>query len=322
MGHVDWIQKKAVASGQGFAPARIAEPERRRQFARRAAVLDARRNLLEVLEGVRLQGQTRLAEKTATQDIVRSQVEGLLPRSIIEAVEDMPDGSAQARVSVELRLIGLEVLLPPAPPAATPDSRIPGAVHAPIQLPPGATLAGNQSAPPASEGLTRNDTDGDTPFLAPEVRGLVRREDSAAPAQSATEPPSVQVPRIVVPAAPPAPEPIPEDLPTGIVVDARGAGFEPSLAPSLHDDAGELYPANLLTPEVISSEGIVRYYRDLFPAMSSKAAGDRPLVVKAQGLLPGRTDALLLTPEAASQLRGLTSRPYSPLPRGRVIIVF
>ncbi|AGW15134.1 hypothetical protein [Megalodesulfovibrio gigas] len=325
-GHVDWIRKTAVATGQGFPPSRITEPERRRQFARRAAVLDARRNLLEVIQGVRLHGSTRLQEGMAAHDVVRAEVDGLLTHSVIEALEDMPDGSAQARVSVELRLAGLEFLLPTPPRPATPDPRLPGAVHGDIKTPAPPATSGEPGASGES-GESGESGPGDTPFLAPEVRGLVQRSYLGESPPVASEPPPVQVPQIRSPQADPAaPEqsegPSTGMVPTGIVVDARGLGFEPSLAPSLHDEAGELYPAGLLTAETISTEGIVRYYRDLFPALSSKTAGDAPLVLKGKQIVPGRPDALLLGPEEAQRLRAAAGAPGSPLRRGRVIIVF
>ncbi|MCA1945953.1 MAG: hypothetical protein LDL30_11845 [Desulfovibrio sp.] len=317
-GHVDWIRKTAVASGQGFPPARITDPERRRQFARRAAVLDARRNLLEVIQGVRLQGSTRLQDRMATHDTLRAEVDGLLTHSVIEALEDMPDGSARARVSVPLRLAGLEHLLPPGPPPAMPDPRLPGAVRGPLHQdgqPPSQRTPGA----PASPG---NESFGNTPFTRPEIRGLVQRPVVDQEPPPAMEPPAVQLPQLPPQRTAQPASPVAEGLPTGIVVDARGLGFEPSLAPSLHDDAGELYPAGLLTPEIISSEGLVRYYREVFPALSSKAAGDAPEVIKATQTLPGQPDALRLAPEDGQRLRAMAGAAGSPLRRGRVIIVF
>lgn len=306
-GYLDWTQRKAVAVGRGFPPETVQAPGRRRQLARRAAVLDARRNLLEVLQGVRIQSQTTVKDLAAQNDTVRQELRGMVQFSVVESTIDQPDGGAEARVSVSLDYLDIHALPPQTtnltPPAATqsPD----GAEPAPrnrLRRPVTRKFHEQQDAePPAASqkrfGLKMHSHGQGTPQISPPV--LLPRTPA---------PPRAALPQW--------------DGATGVVVDARGTGFEPSLAPSLHDGRGELYPAEQLTPEVISRDGIVRYFRDMFTAMGSPAAGESPLVVNATGTLPGRPDALVIAPAEAPSVRALMNIPNTPLGTGKVVIVF
>jgi len=105
--------------------------------------------------------------------------------------------------------------------------------------------------------------------------------------------------------------------PTGLLIDARGTGLLPALAPRLLDEKGlELYGAGMVAPEARKKAGAAGWARHPAAARQEQAErlGERPLglqAVRAQG-----TDAVLGA-DAAAALRAATGL----LAEGRVVIV-
>lgn len=103
---------------------------------------------------------------------------------------------------------------------------------------------------------------------------------------------------------------------TGLVVDARGLGLKPVLAPRLVDAAGKaLYAATVLTDEARGATGVAAWYESLDAARKAALVGDKPLVVKASQL---QGSDLVLSAEGA---RALTEANTRFLAEGRVAIV-
>ncbi|HCH64063.1 MAG TPA: hypothetical protein DFR83_14760, partial [Deltaproteobacteria bacterium] len=73
-----------------------------------------------------------------------------------------------------------------------------------------------------------------------------------------------------------------DGAPTGIVVDARGLPFEPSLVPSISTvDAQPVLRANLLAPALDARAAPVVYVTDPADPRAFKRAGARPLFSRA-----------------------------------------
>ncbi|MCY1047026.1 hypothetical protein OV208_37330 [Corallococcus sp. bb12-1] len=103
---------------------------------------------------------------------------------------------------------------------------------------------------------------------------------------------------------------------TGLVVDARGLGLKPVLAPRLVDAAGKpLYSATVLTEEARGATGVAAWFENLDAAKKATLVGDKPLVVKAAQL---QGSDLVLDAEGA---RTLTEANTRFLAEGRVAIV-
>jgi hypothetical protein len=103
---------------------------------------------------------------------------------------------------------------------------------------------------------------------------------------------------------------------TGLVVDARGLGLKPVLAPRLVDAAGKpLYGAAVLTAEARGTTGVAAWFATLEAARKAELVGDAPLVVKAAQL---QGSDLVLNAEGA---RALTEANTRFLSEGRVAIV-
>ena len=109
---------------------------------------------------------------------------------------------------------------------------------------------------------------------------------------------------------------------TGLVVDARGLGFKPTLKPELYAGDDLVYPGPGLDADTAARQGLARYYRDLSQAQQSPLVGDLPMTVKAGALRPGKDGALALDSEASTILRDLAMSSGGFLDSARVVIVF
>jgi hypothetical protein len=102
-GEVNWQSGVITAVGIGAPPANAVNMAQARALARRAAIVVARRNLLEIVKGVRIDSETTVQEYMVTSDIIRTSVSGYLQNSQILDVAYMSDGSVEATVGVSLR---------------------------------------------------------------------------------------------------------------------------------------------------------------------------------------------------------------------------
>lgn len=230
---VDWQKRVVRCTGTGAPNLKDAQGNLAvaRIGAERAARLDALRNCLEAVKGVRVSGEQTVGGALAADPGLRSQVDGVVKGfQLVGKPRYFSDGGVEMDVEVPLDGVGAAVL-----PAA-------GAV----------------------------------PAAAPAAAG-----------------------------------------PTGVLVDARGTGLAPALAPRLLDEKGrELYGAGTVAPETRKKSGAAGWARD--PASARRdhleRLGDRPLEMKAsraQG-----SDAVL-GDEAAAALQGAAG----PLSEGRVVFV-
>jgi hypothetical protein len=103
---------------------------------------------------------------------------------------------------------------------------------------------------------------------------------------------------------------------TGLVVDARGLGARPVLAPRLLDAAGKtIYGPEALSVEVRQSTAVAAWFKKLEDAQKSALVGEKPLVIKAAQL---QGSDLVLSEDALKQLNEANA---SFLAEGRVAIV-
>lgn len=69
---------------------------------------------------------------------------------------------------------------------------------------------------------------------------------------------------------------------TGIIIDAKGLGLEPSFSPVIYDSNGRgIYGIRNIDKEFAISQGMVEYSNDLANASINSRAGNNPLVIKA-----------------------------------------
>lgn len=103
---------------------------------------------------------------------------------------------------------------------------------------------------------------------------------------------------------------------SGLILDARGLGARPVLAPRVLGEGGAvLYSVNTLSRDARARVSVAEWARKLEAAKASRRAGDKPLVVKPAGVEGAE---LRLSPEDVKRLSALEA---GFLTDGRVVVV-
>ncbi len=203
-GSINWSTGKVVAVGIGAPPSKPANMAQARAMARRAAITVARRNLLEISQGVQVDSMTLVKDFTVRSDIIRTSVQGVVRNAQVIDTAYMSDGSVEVTMVMSLGGEFANVILPPPP------------VGTAFPLPP-----------------------------------------------PGTEMPASQVY-------------------TGMVIDARGLGARPAMAPKIVDESGkEIYGSAMVNREFAVQQGMVGYAKDLSAAQGNNRVTDRPVTIKA-----------------------------------------
>ncbi len=203
-GSINWSTGKVVAVGIGAPPSKPANMAQARAMARRAAITVARRNLLEISQGVQVDSMTLVKDFTVKSDIIRTSVQGVVRNAQVIDTAYMSDGSVEVTMVMSLGGEFANVILPPPP------------VGTAFPLPP-----------------------------------------------PGTEMPASQVY-------------------TGMVIDARGLGARPAMAPKIVDESGkEIYGSAMVNREFAVQQGMVGYAKDLSAAQGNNRVTDRPVTIKA-----------------------------------------
>ncbi len=104
---VDWEAGKIRATGIGMPPPEAANGTARRALAQRAALVDGQRNLLRIIEQLRLDNG-RTVKEAMTGSVATQRIEGFLRGYAIVGERDLPNGGVE--VKLELPLNGPEGL--------------------------------------------------------------------------------------------------------------------------------------------------------------------------------------------------------------------
>ncbi|NQS97230.1 MAG: hypothetical protein HQ591_02140 [candidate division Zixibacteria bacterium] len=135
---------------------------------------------------------------------------------------------------------------------------------------------------------------------------VLPKEIGEASPPSYTPSPTIITQPPLVPSQPPAvpSHPQPTPVPTGLVVDGRGLGVRPALAPKIVDERGEeVYGSSYVSREYAIQQGMVGYAKDPDKASSDDRVAPTPIQVKgikAEG--PNRSDLVISNQDAARLL--------------------
>jgi hypothetical protein len=137
-GYVNW--SKGVIKATGVAgPAKFAKTEAQMKItARRAAIVDAQRNLAEVIKGVNIDSETTVKNLELESDVVRTKMQAFLQGAQIVNEKRNADGSYEVTMAVQMygdsglgEIVYPEIkdVAPPpeAPPAEPPKGEEPAA---------------------------------------------------------------------------------------------------------------------------------------------------------------------------------------------------
>ncbi|MDR3590841.1 MAG: hypothetical protein P4N41_14410 [Negativicutes bacterium] len=101
-GGTDWGRGVVRATGTGVPPTIAHSPAQANAMARRAAVVDAYRNLLEAVGEVRVEAATVVKNFAVESDVVRTRISGLVQGARVVSEQTLADGSCQVTLEVSL----------------------------------------------------------------------------------------------------------------------------------------------------------------------------------------------------------------------------
>ena len=257
-GRTNWYRGYIEAKAKGFSnPNTCIHVGHCRSMAERAATVEARANLLKLIEKIHITSETDVVDAILKGSITRQRVRATIrgARKVGQTIfQEFPPGSknAQAEVTMRLPIYGAltrellkqEIQKPPPPPRKVYRPKV-----FTVKLPPPSPV----TPPP--------------PVIPPEPKAD--------------------------PKTPPKPEPLPVDSPptppspaavyTGLIADATGLGAEPATVPKLRTpDLKEIYGPHLVDREVALNFGLAGYAETEQAAQKDHRSriGESPLVVK------------------------------------------
>ncbi|WP_457571192.1 LPP20 family lipoprotein [Desulfovulcanus sp.] len=346
-GYIDWIDMKVTATGIGAPSDHAVNAAQARAMAKRAAIVVARRNLLEVVKGVYIDSQTRVENFMLQNDRIVTRVKGILKGSTIDEITYQPDGSCLARVSMPLTGELGETLLKLGNPgnegqaSAFLLSRLDNLEKRVEMLENKILLLKkiNLQQKQLSElfvqlidhlttyqksfqlaGLTSSDQVANLELalqhqakkqasFEKELKKMAERLSRLESKFLENQNPASKSAKNIVPY-------------TSLIVDAKGLNFRPCLKPKLFNKGRLLYPGDYIDFNLAVRKGYVRYYRHLSQAQRSKRAGNLPYTIKAAKVYRNRRGSLLLNSSDAKYLKKILSAENNFLKECKVIIVF
>ena len=280
-GEINWSQGIVTAKGSGAPPKESKNIAQARLMTERAALADARRNLLETLKGVRVDSITHVEDYMVQNDEIRLRTEGLIQASteIRKLRRYLSDGAIEVTVAMSLGgdFLTLLMSLPRSAPGLQPT--------APPTLPPEKLRSPLSGIPP--------DEKKEAPPVVPSIG---KGEEKP----------------VLKPGGPkPEPKPSVAELPfyTGLVVDARGLRVQPALVPKVLDEQGvELYQGGYVSHEKVAQTGVALYARDLTSAQTHSRVGKNPMTVKGFKVNPGNPSDIILSPDGTKRVAPFTRK--------------
>jgi len=354
-GAIDWISQKITATGIGAPSAEAGQnPAQARAMARRAAEVVARRNLLEVVMGVRIDSRTTVVDYAVKDDTIVSRVKGVLDNSVVEGFRYLADGSVEATVSMPIsgQLRGILLQAPGRPdtaPAATPqteavekrmfmleerirvlEEKLSGFKRLNFEQEQvillfkqllaawGDYLSTNPQLMPA--GYV---SDSDLAALRNEIiqQGAKIAELSQRLDDMSGRIKTLETSGRKTDPAPKAMESKAYPSYTGLVIDARQTNFKPCLKPEILFQGQLVYPGDYVNLEKAIRNGYVRYYRKIEGAQQSTQAGNLPLTITAREGGLGQS-SLEIGSEAYGTLRKMMQTGDNFMTNCNVVIVF
>lgn len=98
---VDWDSGYVTAEGTGLPPEGM-PAARGKVLARRAAIVDAYRQLAETVQGIQLDAETTVRELAVSSDIINTKVSALVKGARVVSQEYMEDGSCVVKMAIPL----------------------------------------------------------------------------------------------------------------------------------------------------------------------------------------------------------------------------
>lgn len=292
-GKVNWTTGQVSAEGYGLAPANV-NSKAGPLLACRAAVVDAQRNLLEATQSVRVTATTVIDNYMLSNDEVKSQVEGIIKNARILSRTPSSDGSCKVEMIISLGGKASKAVYNELYQQADLQSWLRSGLEF-------------LSTALISKAYAEEDIALDKPAWMLEMEKLNRRlsvlEQRLTEKQTAS-------------ALPQAKENAdsPNGLPTGLVVDARGSNFIPSLSPKIRQvRGGVVYPdsAAVKSERLLERGQLVSLFaKDVNFAVQHPVVGNRPLLVKALRTYGDTRTEIVLGTDYAQRISELNEKGF------------
>ncbi|MFH2012818.1 MAG: LPP20 family lipoprotein [Pseudomonadota bacterium] len=323
-GDINWTMGTITSTGSGAPPSSATNPAQARLMAKRAAILDARRNLLETVKGVTVDAQTTVQNLMTTSDIVVTKVSGIVKLSRVIDTRYMNDGAVEVTVEMELRGDLLRLMLEET---GEQKTHLVPKVAQRKEIPP--TIK-----PPSVE----------VPQVKSPTPPVTPKPLLEAKIQEPPKPPSVETPQTKLEPKPSSEQMLEtkvtetkkgdnkdilaEDIDlsklnySGLVIDGRKLQIRPALIPKVFDQNGEVVysAANLLQKDAIKM-GVVGYAKDVNAATKNQRVTENPFVIKGLQATGQKKTDVVINNRDANIIQG--SDEYTNyLKNGRVLIVY
>lgn len=295
---VNWSSGQIESEGAGVGPENI-NPSIARMMACRAAVVDAQRNLLESIQGVRVEGTTVVADMMLESDLIKTSVSGLLQGAQVVKRDPQSDGSCIVQMTAHL------------------GGKFTTTVYQQVFDEAPVTSIEHQSTPATSSSLVASFIDRSLDILIP---GVFASE--TPPWQATFDQLSARISSLEeLLSTHPAVVETNASGPTGLVIDARGSNFIPSMSPKIRKlRAGIIYP-NKKHQVMRRDRGqlVSLFTRDLNTARRHPTLGERPIVLKALRTWGDTRTEIVLGIDSSARLMSLVAGGF--LEDSGVIIV-
>ena len=296
---VNWSNGEIQAEGAGVAQEGM-PPSRAKLFSCRAAVVDAQRNLLESIKGVRVEGTTVVANMMVESDVIKTSVNGVLQGGRVIKRDVDPEGGCIVTMTAPLggkftQDVYAEVF--PETSWYRPNGLRRGAdrlltsfVGGTLDLLVPPAQANDEAAQPAWQASVD--------ALAARISGLEELLSSHPAVVEKTD-----------------------SGPTGLVIDARGSNFIPSMSPRIRQlRAGVIYPTPAHQVSRRDRGQLVSLFtRELDTARRHPVVGERPMVLKGLRTFGDTRTEIVLGTSSSERLVGLIKSGF--LDDSGVIIV-
>ncbi|MBI4400746.1 MAG: LPP20 family lipoprotein [Nitrospirae bacterium] len=299
-GTVNWTTGIVTAQGIGASPANAVNAAQARAMAERAAFSVAVRNLLEAIKGVRVDSATLVENMIVTSDVIKTRVSGLVKGARPIKTEVQPDGSVEVTVGISLRGELFDAVLPKE------FGRSVSVTGPALPSKPVTGMLPTKPGPSSQSPVPSVEQPGPLPPSAKDTTNI----PGPPPAQSAPTPPE------------PASQAVSTDVYTGLIVDARGLGLKPALAPRLLDEQGkEIYAGQVLSREQAVHAGVAGYSKDMIAGTRQPRVTDNPLVVKGLKTSGSKNTDIMLGAEEIKTIQQTDATAHY-LKQARVVVVY
>src|SRR5574344_398629 len=103
-GNVDWENGVVTATGYGVAPENVTRAGHEKILARRAAIVEAYRNLGEIMQGVNVDATSTVSNMMVASDVINTRVTCLIKNAKITDEKYNDDGTYE--VTMQIRMFG------------------------------------------------------------------------------------------------------------------------------------------------------------------------------------------------------------------------